>query len=164
MTLRILRSMLAVALKLQRWACPWWIFLDDSADVTYPRWGFCWDCGVRGTTREVSLGATSSCPGIHVQPATTTAATTAKHALKSKAYAPLSNSRNTKGHTAGSCHPLPDSLPSFPPPSPNLSAHFLTIGANHFPPLTSSATNAERQSVTRALGDATLPAAFRTLR
>eukprot|EP00064_Thunnus_orientalis_P012520 superscaffoldBa00001932_g12555 len=53
--------------------------------------------------------------------------------------------------------------PPPPPPSPALGAHFLTIGANHFPPLTSSAANAERQSVTRALGDATLPAAFRTL-
>lgn len=69
--------------------------------------------------RELSLrpeksasGATSSCPGIRVQPTTTTVATTAKHALISKACAPLSNLRDTKGHTARSCHPLPDSLPS----------------------------------------------------
>lgn len=73
---------------------------------------FCRDSGVLGTTREVSIGATSSCPGIRVRPATSTAATTAKHALKSRARAPLSNSRDTKGHAAGSCHPLPDSLPS----------------------------------------------------
>lgn len=56
--------------------------------------------------------ATSSCPGIRVRPATTTVPTTAKHALKSRACAPLSNSPDTKGHTARSCHPLPDSLPS----------------------------------------------------
>ncbi|KAK2818917.1 hypothetical protein Q5P01_024478 [Channa striata] len=92
---------------------------------------FCRDSGVLGTTREISIGATSSCPGIRVRSATTTVATTAKHALKSKTP---------------------------------LSAHFLTIRANHFPPLTSSAANTERQSVTRALGDATLPAAFRILR
>lgn len=73
---------------------------------------FCMDSGVWGTTREVSIGATSSCPGIRVRPATTTVAATAKHALKSRACAPLSNLRNTKGHAVGSCHPLPDSLPS----------------------------------------------------
>lgn len=73
---------------------------------------FCRDSGVPGTTREVSIGGTSSCPGIRVRPATTTAATTAKHALKSGACAPLSNSHDTKGHAARSCHPLPDSLPS----------------------------------------------------
>lgn len=73
---------------------------------------FCRDSGVRDTTTEVSFGATSTCPGIRVRPATTTAATTAKHALKSRACAPLSNSRETKGHAARSCHPLPDSLPS----------------------------------------------------
>lgn len=68
--------------------------------------------GVLGTTKEVSVGAASSCPGIRVRPAPTTAATTAKHALKSKARAPLSNLHDTKGHTAGSCHPLPYPLPS----------------------------------------------------
>lgn len=54
----------------------------------------------------------------------------------------------------------------FPPllASPAIIAHFLTSGANHSPPLTSSAADAERQSVTQTLGDATLPAAFRTLR
>lgn len=70
------------------------------------------DSGVLGTTREVSIGATSSCPGIRVRPSTTMVATTAKHALKSRSSAPLGNSCNTKGHTARSCHPLPCSLHS----------------------------------------------------
>lgn len=70
------------------------------------------DCGVLGTTREVSIEGTSSCPSIRVRPASTTAATTAKHALKSRACAPLSNSCHTKGHTARSCHPLPNARPS----------------------------------------------------
>lgn len=64
--------------------------------------------------------------------ATTTAATTAKHALKSRARAPLSNSRNTRGRAAGSCHPLPDSLPSSTSFFQSSVAHFLTIAANHF--------------------------------
>ncbi|KAI9518417.1 hypothetical protein NQZ68_037980 [Dissostichus eleginoides] len=93
------------------------------------------DSGVLGSTREVGIEATSPCPGIRVRPSTSTAATTAKHALKSRACAPLT-----------------------------LCAHFLTMVANHFPPLTSFTAKTERQSVTRALGDATLPAAFRTLR
>lgn len=64
--------------------------------------------------------------------ATTTAATTAKHALKSRARAPLSNSRNTRGRAAGSCHPLRDSLPSSTSFFQSSVAHFLTIAANHF--------------------------------
>lgn len=123
---------------------------------------FCLDSGALGTTREVSIGATSTCPGIHVRPSTTTVATTAKHDLKIRICAPLSDLRNTKGHTAGSCHALPDSLPSSTS-SQALGAHFLTIRANHFS-TPHFLRRKCRAAICRALGDATLPAAFRTLR
>lgn len=122
------------------------------------------DSRVLGTTREVSIRATSSCLGIRVRPATTTVATTAKHALKSKACAPLSNLHDTKGHTARSCHPLPDSQYSsstsaFSSPHCPLPDHWSQSLSTPY----LLRRNAERQSVTRAVGDATLPAAFRTL-
>lgn len=73
-----------------------------------------------------------------------------------KASAPRANPVVRKGHAARSCHPPP------PRPPPALGAHFLSVRANHFPPLAIFAANAERQSVTRALGAATPPSAFRT--
>lgn len=83
------------------------------------------------------------------------AVTTAEHALYCEARAPLSNLRYTKGHADGSCHPLPDSLPtstsftspwcplpdqqrrslihSLPPPPPTPSSN-LSLGHWEMPP------------------------------
>lgn len=86
---------------------------------------------------------------------------------KARAAGPLSNSPDAKGHAAGSCQALSIYLPL----SPSRFPSSVPRAPASLPPepiaektLSSSATGAELQSVTRALGGATLPTAFRTLR
>ena len=89
-----------------------WFCRRCQLSSTYPHWGFAGTAGSGAQPQRSALGppllALASVFGL--QPPRRQ--TTAKHALKSRACAPLSNSRETKGHAARSCHPLPDSLPS----------------------------------------------------